>query len=134
MNGMSVLDPPVDRHLGFNESLHPDRSWIRLLRLGVGILVLVALAQKTYDATLPGSDVDIFQLYSEFTVQSNLVLGLVFWLVDRGIPGNKPRPGWLIVYAIVLFAASIFAIYWTIRVGHSGAEAVWSDVVPSTDR
>ncbi len=62
------------------------------------------------------------------------VLGLVFWLVDRGIPGNKPRPGWLIVYAIVLFAASVFAIYWTIRVGHSGAEAVWSDVVPSTDR
>ena len=62
------------------------------------------------------------------------VLGLVFWLVDRGIPGNKPRPGWLIVYAIVLFAASVFAIYWTIRVGHSGAEAVWSDVVPGTDR
>ncbi len=61
------------------------------------------------------------------------VLGLVFWLVDRGIPGNKPRPGWLIVYAIVLFLASVFAIYWTIRVGHSGAEAVWSGVVKGTD-
>ncbi|XTR52679.1 Pr6Pr family membrane protein [Pseudarthrobacter sp. So.54] len=77
MNGISVLDPPVERHLGFNDSLHPDRSWIRMLRFGVGILVLCALAQKTYDATLPGSDVDVFQLYSEFTVQSNLVLGLV---------------------------------------------------------
>jgi uncharacterized membrane protein len=61
------------------------------------------------------------------------VLGLVFWLVDRGIPGNKPRPGWLIVYAIVLFLASVFAIYWTVRVGHSGSEAVWSGVVKGTD-
>jgi cell division protein FtsW (lipid II flippase) len=62
------------------------------------------------------------------------VLGLVFWLVDRGIPGNKPRPGWLVAFAILLLLASAFAILWTIRVGHSGAEAVWSDVVESTDR
>jgi uncharacterized membrane protein YidH (DUF202 family) len=62
------------------------------------------------------------------------VLGLVFWLVDRGIPGNKPRPGWLVVFAIVLVVASIFAIYWTIRVGHSGAEATWSGVVERTNR
>ncbi len=62
------------------------------------------------------------------------VLGLVFWLVDRGIPSNKPRPGWLVVFAIVLLAASAFAIFWTIRVGHSGAEAVWSDVIERTDR
>ena len=48
-----------------------------MLRFAVGAFVLVALAQKTYDATLPGSDVDLFQLYSEFTVQSNLVLGIV---------------------------------------------------------
>jgi protein-S-isoprenylcysteine O-methyltransferase Ste14 len=61
------------------------------------------------------------------------VLGLAFWLVDRGIPGNKPRPGWLVVYAILLFLASAFAIYWTIRVGHSGAEATWSGVVERTD-
>ena len=61
------------------------------------------------------------------------VLGLVFWLVDRGIPGNKPRPGWLVVYAILLVLASAFAIYWTIRVGHSGAEVTWSGVVERTD-
>ena len=62
------------------------------------------------------------------------VLGLVFWLVDRGIPGNKPRPGWLVVFAIVLVLASAFAIYWTIRVGHSGAEVTWAGVVERTDR
>lgn len=77
MSGVSVLYPPVQRNLGFNDALHPDRGWIRLIRFAVGSFVLVALAQKTYDATLPGSDVDMFQLYSQFTVQSNLVLGLV---------------------------------------------------------
>jgi uncharacterized membrane protein len=62
------------------------------------------------------------------------LLGLVFWLVDRGIPGNKPRPVWLVLYAILLIAASAFAIYWTIRVGHSGAEVTWSTVIEDTDR
>lgn len=68
-----------------------------------------------------------------FVALGLFVLGLVFWLVDRGIPGNKPRPGWLVVYAILLFLASAFAIYWTIRVGHSGAEATWAGVVERTD-
>lgn len=61
------------------------------------------------------------------------VLGLVFWLVDRGIPGNKPRPGWLVVFAIVLVLAAALAIFWTIRVGHSGAEVTWGGVVERTD-
>jgi hypothetical protein len=92
MNGPSVLDPPVARHLGFNDALHPDRSWLRMLRLGVGLFVLAALVQKTYDATLPGSDVDIFQLYSEFTVQSNLVLGLV--LIASAARRRARLPEW----------------------------------------
>jgi hypothetical protein len=77
MSDVAILVPPIERHPGFNDALHPDRVWIRLLRVAVGLFVLVALVRKTYDATLPGSDVDIGQLYSEFTVQSNLVLGLV---------------------------------------------------------
>lgn len=92
MSGPPVLDPPVQRHFGFNDALHPDRSWIRMLRLAVGVLVLAALARKTYDATLPGNDVDVAQLYSEFTVQSNLVLGLVL-LASAARPRTR-LPGW----------------------------------------
>lgn len=77
MSSRSVLDPPVKRHPSFNWAFHPDRGWIRVLRFAVGVLVIVALVQKTYDATRPGNDVDVAQLYSEFTVQSNLALGLV---------------------------------------------------------
>jgi hypothetical protein len=92
MSGVAVLVPPIERHRGCNDALHPERPWIRLLRLAVGVFVLAALVQKTYDATLPGSDVDIGQLYSEFTVQSNLVLGLV--LVASGTRKRVRLPVW----------------------------------------
>ena len=61
------------------------------------------------------------------------LLVLVFWLFDRGIPANKYRPYWLIILAIVLVLASCFAIYWTVRVGHSGTTAVWGSVIENTN-
>lgn len=57
---------------------------------------------------------------------------LVFWLFDRGIPANKPRPVWMIVFAVVLILASVFALFWTVQVGHTGAEAVWSSIIANT--
>jgi uncharacterized membrane protein len=60
------------------------------------------------------------------------VLLLVFWLFDRGIPANRTRPGWLIALGVLLIAAAAFTIFWTVRVGHTGAEAVWSSVIDST--
>lgn len=53
----------------------------------------------------------------------------VFWLFDRGIPGNRSRPWWLKVGAVLLVIVSVLAVYWTIRVGHSGAEAVWLKIM-----
>lgn len=92
MSGMSVLDPPVERHHGFNEALHPERRWIRVLRFAVGVFVILALVRETYDATLPGNDVDVAQLYSEFTVQSNLAFGLAL-IAAAALP--RPRlPEW----------------------------------------
>ena len=57
------------------------------------------------------------------------LLVLVFWLFDRGIPANKPRPMWLVLLAIVLVIASVGALYWTFRVGDSGAKAVWEPIM-----
>lgn len=60
------------------------------------------------------------------------VLVLVFWLFDRGIPGGRSRPLWLKVLAAVVVAAAVFATFWVVRVGHTGAEAVWSPIVENT--
>lgn len=57
---------------------------------------------------------------------------VVFWLFDRGIPGNRRRPTWLRILAVAVVVASILALWWTIRVGHSGSEASWKAVIENT--
>jgi len=57
------------------------------------------------------------------------VLILLFWLVDRGIPLNRPRPLFLTLLGLALILVAAFATYWTIRVGHSGSEAVWNQLL-----
>ncbi len=61
------------------------------------------------------------------------LLVLVLWLVDRGIPANVSRPIWLVVFAVVVVVGAIVATWWTIRVGDSGARAVWEQIIKSTD-
>lgn len=60
------------------------------------------------------------------------VLVLVLWLVDRGIPANKSRPMWLVIFAVLVVIGALVATWWTIRVGDSGARAVWEKIVIST--
>ena len=38
------------------------------------------------------------------------------------------------VGAVLAVAAGVFAVFWTIRVGHTGAGAVWSDIVARTNK
>lgn len=57
---------------------------------------------------------------------------IVFWLFDRGVPGNRARPAWLKIMAILLLVASVIALWWTIRVGHSGTEATWGFKIENT--
>lgn len=53
-----------------------------------------------------------------------LITGL--WLLDRGRPTNRSRPVLVIVLAVAVVVMSVLVTYWTVRVGHTGAEAVWS--------
>lgn len=36
--------------------------------------------------------------------------------------------------AVLAVVAGAFAVWWTVRVGHSGADAVWRDIVISTNQ
>lgn len=124
MSGMSVLDPPVERHLGFNDALHPDRRWIRVLRLAVGGFVLAALVRKTYDATLLGNDVDIAQLYSEFTVQSNLALGLVL-VASAALPRTRLPEWWDRLFGALALYLVMTGLIYVVLVAPPG-EPWWS--------
>ena len=90
--GLTPLVPPIRCNPAANHALHPDHPWIRVIRALTGLIVLTAVVQKTVTATLPGNDVDIPQLYSEFTVQGNLVFGLV--LIISGVRRRGVLPPW----------------------------------------
>ena len=68
-----------------------------------------------------------------FIATGLFVIVLVFWLFDRGIPASKYRPMWLVIFAIVVVLVACFAIYWTVRVGHSGTTAVWGPIIENTN-
>ena len=53
------------------------------------------------------------------------VLTVVVWLFDRGIPGNRRRPWWLVLLVVLLAVTAVVATYLTVMTGHSGAESVW---------
>lgn len=53
------------------------------------------------------------------------VLLTVFWLFDRGVPGNRARPLWLKALAVVVVIAAIGCTYLVVLAGHTGALSVW---------
>lgn len=57
------------------------------------------------------------------------VLVLILWLKDRGIPGNRKRPAWVVALAAIVIVASCATVWWTFRVGDSGARAVWDPIL-----
>ena len=60
------------------------------------------------------------------------VLVLLYWLVARGIPGNRPRPWWVIVLAVAVLLGALGLLVSTIVTGHSGAEATWGAIIENT--
>lgn len=61
-----------------------------------------------------------------------LALVLAFWLLARGVPGNRPRPWWVLVLGVAVIVAAIGLVVSTIVTGHSGAEAAWGAIIEST--
>lgn len=59
-----------------------------------------------------------------------LVLG--FWLADRGIPTNRPRPAWLMALGAVVVFGAVGTMILTVVAGHTGSVAVWAPVISPT--
>ncbi len=61
------------------------------------------------------------------------LLLLAFWLLDRGIPGNRHRPALVIILGVLLVIASVLICVQVYLVGHSGAEVVWLQMLSGTN-
>lgn len=61
------------------------------------------------------------------------VLVLALWLVDRPLTGARARRSVGIqILAVAVVAAAVITTGWTVRTGHTGAEAVWQAIVENT--
>ncbi len=58
------------------------------------------------------------------------VLTLALWLLDRRTSGRRSTA--VAVLAVLVVAAAALTTLWTIRVGHSGSEAVWEPIMQNT--
>lgn len=61
-----------------------------------------------------------------------LALVLAYWLTARSVPGNRPRPWWVLVLGVAVVVGSIGLVVSTIVTGHSGAEAAWGAIIENT--
>ncbi len=59
-------------------------------------------------------------------------LVLAYWLVARGVPGNRSRPWWLVGLGVIVILGSFGVVLSTIITGHSGAEATWGAIIENT--
>lgn len=64
----------------------------------------------------------------------NLVWFAVALFLASLIVALVRRSGKAALGASLAVVAGVFALWWTIRVGHSGSEAVWSGIVSSTNK
>lgn len=49
-----------------------------------------------------------------------LIAATGFWLFDRGVPGNRPRPGWLRAWAVLLVVIAIAVLTLTLAAVRAG--------------
>ena len=67
-------------------------------------------------------------------VGSNLIwFALAVFLVSLVVAVNR-RSERATTGAVLAVVAGVLAIWWTVRVGHSGSSAVWSGIVTSTNK
>ena len=61
-----------------------------------------------------------------------LALVLAYWLLARGVPGNRPRPWWVLVLGVTVIVGAVGLVVSTVITGHSGAEAAWGAIIENT--
>lgn len=84
--------PAINRNPTTNRRLHPDRAWIRILRILLGLLTLSAVVWNVYRSANGLTESTIVQSLSQFTNQANLAFGVS--LVIGGLLPRERLPRW----------------------------------------
>jgi glucan phosphoethanolaminetransferase (alkaline phosphatase superfamily) len=119
------------------------RRWARFLpvALAAAALVLVpistdsgeALKERVKETTLVETHAEMAEGLLPWVFVLFLVAAVLLWWNWNESEGAAPRaPGWVaLVLAVTAVLASAGTIVQAVRIGHSGADATWSQVVAS---
>lgn len=117
------------------------RPWIHRLGLTVAIVAIVG-ASAAWVSRFSGGHLASRVGYPEPHVQYGQTLPIIatvfagfvvaYWLLARGVPGNRSRPWWLLVVAGAVIVGAVGVTVATVVTGHSGSQAVWSSIIENT--
>ena len=120
------------------------RRWARLLPLGLALLALIlvpistqsgeALQERVRDSALISTHADLAEGLLPWVLGLVVVAAVLHWW-DRkeGEVGPARAPTWVaLALAVTAVVAATGTTFQAVRVGHSGATAVWSQTTSST--
>ena len=124
----------VTAAVAFMPTLRLWHAWLVVVA-DAGVVVLTFVARESGE--------QLQQRLGGQVAQEHAALGrnliwfalLVFAVaVAVALTRGSRRPGRSTVAGAVGVVAAVLAIWWTVRVGHSGAQAVWQGIVQSTSQ
>jgi len=120
------------------------RRWARLLPLGLALVALIlvpistqsgeALQERVRDSALISTHADLAEGLLPWVLGLVVVAAVLHWW-DRkeGEVGPARAPTWVaLALAVTAVVAATGTTFLAVRVGHSGATAVWSQTTSST--
>lgn len=126
------LTPPVTRNRRVNAAFHPDRAWVRGVRLAMAAAAAAAIVKNSIDSATGVSENDLVQLYSLFTIESNLLLVVVLAVGAVSVRNRLPA-WWDDVRGAVAFFLVMTGLVYAILVAPPGElfrwDIVWTNLV-----
>ena len=111
-----------------------SRRFGPLIAIGAGLALVGAIvARQAGEQLAPITGVSADHLAwgsrAPWWIGAFSIAVIAFWLVDRGIPVNRPRPLWVHVFAAAMVVLGVIALIQVLGAGHSGSESVWAPLL-----
>lgn len=120
----TTRQPAVNRAVKMNKALHPDLSWIRLLRLVFGGLAVAAVIYNVWRSATGESDHTVLQTLSHFTNVANFGIGLTMLIGAFSKRATQPA-WWDDLRGMFAFMIVMTGIIYAVLVAEPGELARW---------
>jgi hypothetical protein len=103
--------------------------WLAFFSMGAAALAKESGERLATRVGFPTEHIAIAR-WTPYVAGVFFLLTLALWWYDR--KGDDRRSGAGSALAIAAMVMSFISIYWAVRAGHSGAEAVWNSIIKHT--